>query len=35
MISAPVTMVCQKELTLSRLAPLLIDWRIKAPITGP
>ena len=35
MIRPPVMMRCQNELTLSRLAPLLIVARMKAPSSGP
>ena len=35
MMSAPVMIVCQNELTLSRLAPLLIVCNMRAPMTGP
>lgn len=35
MISRPVMMRCQKELTFRRFAPLLMVARMKAPISGP
>ena len=35
MISTPVMMRCQNELTFKRFAPLLMVARMKAPISGP